>query len=86
MKPILISVTELQLGDTVAMWKDVDEPWTNGIVNQIRDGIVHIFRPYGCCADFSYAGGVIPYIGIENITIELTSSRKIKVVDRKTLR
>jgi hypothetical protein len=75
---------ELTLGDTVEVFND--GPWNYGIVTQIRDGIIHIFRPYGCCADFSYTGGVIPYVGFEDVTYEVTNSRDWKVLERKILK
>ena len=57
------------------------------IVNKIADGLVHVYRPYATTADFSYTGGVIPYIGIEQFTLsQQYDTRKVTVVQRKELK
>lgn len=67
MMAIRIKACELRLADTITVTGD--GPFTTCIVTNIKDGQVHLFRPYGTTSDFSYTGGVIPYIGIEQYSI-----------------
>lgn len=76
-----IKASELKLADTIRMF---DGPWNCAIVRQIKEGQVFLFRPYGETADFSYVGGVIPYIGIEEYSIP-ADERMIEVMNRKEL-
>ena len=62
-----IKTKDLQLGDTVSL--DY-EAWDCAIVKRIKDGRITLFRPYGTPAEFSYTGGVICYVGIEEWDIE----------------
>ena len=81
---ILLKINELKLGDTVELF---DGPWGYGIVNKIENDIIHIFRPYGTCADFSYTGGVIPYVGFEDVEYSLSNPHLMcKVHERRELR
>jgi hypothetical protein len=56
------------LGDIVSLgWSD--SGYDTATVSQVyEDGTVDLFRPYTHTADFSYTGGVICYVGIENIS------------------
>lgn len=55
----------IELGDVVSM---NDGPFMDCTVCKVNeDGTVNLFRPYVHTADFSYTGGVICYVGIENI-------------------
>lgn len=74
---------EMKLADVVQLF---DAPFGHGIVHQIKDNIVYVFRPYAVTADFSYTGGVIPYIGMETVELSTTSQRAYRVIERKTLR
>ena len=66
MVPREIRTDELQLGDMVTQNPyQRGAPWSTCIVKQISDDEVTLFRPYGTTADFSYTGGVICYVGIE---------------------
>jgi len=79
----LYPVSELQLGDTIQFEL---EAWSTAIVTQITEDEIHYFRPYGHTADFSYTGGVIPYIGIENGKLSKYSKHPVKVIYRQQLR
>lgn len=83
MKPFTCKVSELQLGDIVEVF---DDAFGTAVINQIKDGSIHFFRPYGTSEDFSYTGGVIPYIGIETFTRPVTDSSEIKVWRRKEVK
>jgi len=79
----LVSNAELQLADQVS------RPGTLGIVavKQIQDGIVTFFRPYTHTADFSYTGGVLCYVGIEEWKEETNRTlQQWTLVSRKRLR
>ena len=58
----------LKLGDRIRITTGA---WRDCIVSKIDEDAkeIHLFRPYGVSADFTYTGGVICYIGIENFTI-----------------
>jgi len=80
----MIKPKDMQLADTV-QYRPFGK-WSNAIVKQIKDGEVTLFRPYGHTADFSYTGGVICYIGVEEYQIPLTSDAEYELLDRKELR
>lgn len=60
--------TELRLGDVISVSVARSE-FDDCIVTRITDTEIHLFRVYATCSDFSYTGGVIPYIGVEQFTI-----------------
>lgn len=77
-------IRDLKLADQIRLG---DFPFSDGVVRQIKeDGKVVIFRPYATTADFSYTGGVIPYIGIEEIIYYQTDDREVEVLGRKALK
>jgi hypothetical protein len=79
----LIKTKELKLADMVSLFPD--DPFSTAIVKQIKDGWITLFRPYGTTADFSYTGGVITYIGVEDFTIQ-ADDRMITLYERKKLK
>jgi hypothetical protein len=81
--PLRVTARGLRLADTVDLGF---APWGSAIVQQIKDGTVTMFRPYGTTADFSCTSGVICYTGIENCEVSLESSREYLVVERKELK
>jgi len=61
--------SRLTLGAVVRLW--TNEPFGDAIVKKIDpNGDINLFRPYGVTADFSYTGGVICYVGIEEFTAQ----------------
>lgn len=83
MKPHIVKINELQLGDVVALYPEM--AFSTAIVSNIKDGYVTLFRPYGTSADFSYSGGVIPYIGIEEYKLQINDN-PITLYERKELK
>jgi len=79
----MLPVAELQIGDTFQFEL---EAWSTAIVTQISEHEVEYFRPYGTTADFSYTGGVIPYVGIDTGKLSKTSKHPVKVIYRQQLR
>jgi hypothetical protein len=79
----MITVGNLQLADTVNLGFG---PWGNAVVTQIKNGTITLSRPYVHTADFSYTGGVIPYIGMETLTFNQSSTTKYELLERKSLR
>ncbi len=77
-----IATADLQLGDVVQLWEG---PWATAIVSQVTDDEVTFFRPYGKSDDFSYAGGVICYTGLESYKL-LKKIGKVYVYERKGMR
>jgi len=61
-----ILASDLALGDIVRVF---DGPFGDGVVRKITTSGAVIFRPYATTDDFSYTGGVIPYIGVEEFTL-----------------
>ena len=86
----IIKTCELQIGDTVCAELNDDpmpsRPWSTTFVVQIKDGQVHLWRPYGHTADFSYTGGVVPYIGVEQYQVAFNSETMWLLFRRKELR
>lgn len=53
---------DLRLADVVRL---DNEAFADAVVQNITPDAIYFFRPYATTADFSYTGGVIPYVGIE---------------------
>lgn len=73
-KPIELKYNQLQLRDVVGLFPQ-DDPtgqsmsFRTAVVIQITDKDVTFYRPYAVTEDFTYTGGVIPYVGIEVFTV-----------------
>lgn len=76
------AVTDLQLGDVIRVPSMPDAPWNTGIVKNVSEGRIEIFRPYGTTADFTYTGGVICYTGIEQFPILPCTGERVWVYQR----
>lgn len=74
---------ELRLADVVRV---TDGAWGTATVIKIEEDAVTFFRPYVQTADFSYTGGVIPYIGIETFRVGKGDTRPYRVLERKELK
>lgn len=74
-----IAYKDLKLGDVVRL--NGIAAWDTAIVKQIKDGEVHLFRPYGTTAGFEYTGGVICYTGIEEFSLP-ASEHTVTLVQR----
>lgn len=76
---------ELQLADVVQ--PDLDYGYNYLTVKQITASEVVLVRPFIHTADFSYTGGVLTYIGLEEVRVHLDDTRtKFQLFDRKTLK
>lgn len=83
-EPVLVTPAEMQLGDRIQCYED--PCFSTGIIKSIDSHYVHIFRPYGTTAEFSYSGGVICYIGIEEYSLSRTSQLKYRLLSRTKLK
>ncbi len=63
----MVAIKDLKLGDTIRLGTGTYEDATVYRIN--KDGSVQVWRPYVTTADFSYTGGVIPYLGIEDFAL-----------------
>lgn len=84
MENLKIKPRDMKLADTVRY--NPFGKWSNAIVKQITATDVVLFRPYGTTADFSYTGGVICYVGIEEYTVPLSSDMEYELLDRMELK
>lgn len=85
-KPSMLKPADMNLADDVQLFEGA---YGVGVVTQIDDEIVHIFRPYMATSDFSYgerAAQVVPYIGHEIVRLWVTGSREYLVLQRKELK
>ena len=67
-----VKARDLHLADIIRVPSssaEIDMPWNTAIVREVTATEVKLFRPYGTTANFSYSGGVICYVGIENYSI-----------------
>lgn len=78
-----ITPREMQLGDVI---RNGDSPFSDCTVKQIKDNMITLFRPYVHTSDFSYVGGIITYIGIEEYKISVDSDVEYQLIQRVTLR
>jgi hypothetical protein len=78
--------SELQLADVIDPFPDYGfDAWQAAIVKQITETEIRLFRPYGATADFSYTGGVICYVGIEEYALPRDDSA-VLLIRRRELR
>lgn len=77
-----LKASELRLADVV---KFPFAAYNTATVKQIDQGVITFFRPYTATANFSYTGGVICYVGIEEFTRRLDSAEVFEVIERKDL-
>lgn len=82
-KPTMLKPADMNLADDVQLFEGA---YGVGVVTQIDDEIVYLFRPYMATADFRYTGGVVPYIGHEIVRLWVTGSREYLVLQRKELK
>jgi hypothetical protein len=82
MQPLKVKATDLRIGDVVRL---NDLPWSTSIVKNIKDNLIHLWRPYGTTADFTYTGGVICYTGTEDYTIP-ANHLEVDLLERRTLK
>jgi hypothetical protein len=80
----IIKAKDLQLADIIRP-KDLNYKFMDCTVKQIKEDIITLFRPYVATADFSYTGGVLCYIGIDEYNI-YRDEREYFLVERKNLR
>lgn len=77
---------DLKLGDRVRSKISVMRAFNDMVVKQIKDNEITFFRPYVHTADFSYTGGVICYVGIEEYNIPIYSTEEFELLDSVQLR
>ena len=65
-----MKAAELRLADRVRLFEG---EFGDAVITKIEEDAVTAFRPYATTADFSYTGGVIPYIGTETVRLSLNS-------------
>lgn len=81
MKSKKVKASELHLGDIVKASDVAYGVSTVKNISQDASGVVvTLFRPYVVTADFSYTGGVICYIGVEEYNI--TGSMEVDLLER----
>jgi hypothetical protein len=78
-----VKIKDLKLADVVRLG---DYQFADAVVKQIKETQVILFRPYATTADFSYTGGVIPLIGIEEVILLQPDNREVEVLSRKDLK
>ncbi len=83
--PLELGVRDLRLADVVTM-KGAVSVFAASVVKQITETEITLFRPYVHTDDFSYCGGVICYIGVENYKVGLDSTALFMVHQRQELR
>lgn len=83
MQPTKIKICDLKLGDVVQLSEGA---YMCATVQQVTADEVILFRPYVHCADFSYSGGVITYIGTETVKYYKDTERWVTVLERVTLK
>jgi len=77
-----VKASELKLADTIQVECSA---WNFAIVKQVTEQDVVLFRPYGVTEDFSYSGGAICYVGIEEYSIP-RNDRLVRLLERRELK
>ena len=88
--PYFATGADLRLGDVVNTAVTA-EPYNDATVKNIDGDKITVVRPYIHTSDFTYTGGVLPYIGYEEYTIfgsspvrVVSESRVTEVVKHET--
>jgi hypothetical protein len=81
----LVKAKDLQLADVVKPVSNSPMPFATCTVKQIKDGLIHLFRPYVHTADFCASFGVICYIGFEDYTI-YANDQEYELLERRALK
>jgi hypothetical protein len=84
MSALRVPAAELRLADVIQL--EAINAYHTATVKRIEHGSVTLFRPYVQTEDFSYAGGVICYIGIEQFIINPRPDETFLVLERKELK
>ena len=72
-------LNELEIGDVVTLTnqernvKIILEPYCQLTVINKTEKEITFFKPYVSLADFTYTGGVIPYIGVEKFSVPINN-------------
>lgn len=77
--PRAVRPDDLRLADVVELF---DGEFSSAIVRQITADRVTLVRPYMAHDDFSYTGGVITYIGTEEVTLCVADTRTVTLLKR----
>ena len=77
---------ELKLGDRVRPKNSFMRCFNDMVVKQIHNEEITFYRPYVHTADFSYTGGVICFIGIEEFNVSIHSITEYELLDSVNLR
>ncbi len=75
-----VKATELKIGDVVKIAEHTTT-FSHSTVIQIEDGWITLFRPYVHLANFTYTGGVIPYLGTEKYKVPVSSPKEFIWLD-----
>lgn len=69
-----LKANEMKIGDVVKL-ANVTSAYSHSTVIKIdkENNLITLFRPYVHLADFTYTGGVIPYVGTEKHEIWMNS-------------
>lgn len=82
----IIKPADMQLGDIVSINGRAQWEYSTCTVKQIKDGYVTLFRPYVHTNDFSYSGGVICYIAIEEYKVSVDSKYEYVLLRRGNIK
>lgn len=72
---------DLQIGDVVRLWED-GTAYMDATIYYVDDRGFHLIRPYISTSDMITTGGLIPYIGFEDMVLP-ASERNITVLVRR---
>lgn len=75
-----VAYRNLMLGDRVRL--DGIDAYSDATVIDITDKEITLFRPYVQVSDFTYTGGLIPYIGIEKFNVWRDSDTEVLLLHR----
>jgi hypothetical protein len=75
-----VTASQLKLGDVIQVFEG---PYGTATVKKIESEKLTLFRPYALTQDWSYTGGVICTLGIEEYSIFITNSKMEYVLWRR---
>jgi hypothetical protein len=82
--PITTYFPDVKLGDVLRLDFMKGTPFNVGVVKNIKDGVVSVYRSYIHTSDFAHTGGVTVYQGHEDIYFDRSDeTTKISLLERR---
>lgn len=82
--PVSTYFRDVKIGDVLRLDFMIGAAFNVGVVKNVKDGLVYVYRSYIHTSDHAYTGGVIVYQGHEDIVVDRNNtSLNISLLERR---